>query len=194
MPRITPANVSADVKVVDVDRSGPDHSVSSALARPKSSTFTASVAADLDVGWFEIAMDDAGGVGGVEGIGNLLSDSQRLWERDCTTAYPSVQAVALDELEHEGWCGAAQFKTVDRTDVRVIERGEESRLAFEACHAIGVNCAHRRQDLQGDVAIERRVASAIDLAHPSALRGPRGSRRVRGACRRQGPSMVRRSL
>ena len=116
-------------------------------------------------------MDDAGGVGGVEGIGNLLSDGQRLRESQRTTAHSSVQAVALDELEHQGRCGAAQFNTVDRTDVRVIERGEESRLAFEACHAIGVQRELRRQDLQRDVAIERRVASAIYLAHPPGAEG-----------------------
>ena len=80
MPRITPGNVPAAVKVVDVDRSGPDPSVSNAFGETEVEHLHRSVAADLDVGWFEIAMDDAGGVGGVERIGNLLSDGQRLRE------------------------------------------------------------------------------------------------------------------
>ena len=50
-------------------------------------------------------------------------------------------------------------------DVRVIQRGERLRLAREAGEAIGIGSERLRQDLDRDVAIEPRVARAIDLAH-----------------------------
>ena len=49
----------------------------------------------------------------------------------------------------------------------MIERGEQSRFALESRHAIGVGRERRRQDLHRDVAIELRVARAIDLSHPA---------------------------
>ena len=56
---------------------------------------------------------------------------------------------------------------MDRGDVRVIERGEHLRFALEARQALRIGGEHLRQDLQGDVAPEPRVAGAIDLAHPA---------------------------
>ena len=47
----------------------------------------------------------------------------------------------------------------------MIERGEQSRLALEARAAIGIAEHRVGQDLEGDVATERRVARPIDLAH-----------------------------
>jgi hypothetical protein len=52
-----------------------------ALARPKSSTFTVPVGADLDVGRLEIAMDDALRVRGVERRGDL-PDGHRVGGRE----------------------------------------------------------------------------------------------------------------
>jgi hypothetical protein len=48
-----------------------------ALARPKSSTFTVPVGADLDVGRLEIAMDDALGVCARQRLSDLSGDIQR---------------------------------------------------------------------------------------------------------------------
>ena len=86
-------------------------------------------------------------------------------ERQRAPAHAIVQRVALDQLEHQGRHAAGVFETVDCPDVRMIERREQSRFALEARHAIGVRRERRRQDLQRDVAIQLRVARAIDLAH-----------------------------
>src|SRR5580765_5596374 len=49
----------------------------------------------------------------------------------------------------------------------MVERGEELGFAFEAGDAIGIDSEEFRQDLQRDIAIQLRVARAIDLAHPA---------------------------
>jgi hypothetical protein len=51
------------------------------------------------------------------------------------------------------------------TDVRVVQCGDRARLAREAFRELG------RRDLDGDVAIESRVARAIDLAHAAFTDG-----------------------
>jgi len=47
----------------------------------------------------------------------------------------------------------------------MIERRKRLRLASEARQAIGVDGERVGEDLQRDVAIERRVAGAVDLSH-----------------------------
>ena len=52
----------------------------------------------------------------------------------------------------------------------MVECGEHLRFAFEASQAIAVVGQMLRQDLDGDVALQLRVARAIDLAHATPTR------------------------
>ena len=47
----------------------------------------------------------------------------------------------------------------------MIERGEQLRFALEPRQAVGIESEQLGQDLQGDVAIQLRVAGAVHLAH-----------------------------
>jgi hypothetical protein len=49
--------------------------------------------------------------------------------------------------------------------VRVVERGDHARLALESRARVGVAGNVRRQQLDGDAAIEPRVARPVDVAH-----------------------------
>ena len=60
---------------------------------------------------------------------------------------------------------AALLDAVDRRDVRMIERRERLGLALEPGDAVAIGGKEMRQRFDGDVAIEPRVAGAIDLAH-----------------------------
>ncbi len=54
----------------------------------------------------------------------------------------------------------------------MIERGQDLRFALEAGEPVGIEGEEIGEDLQRNVAIERRVACAIDLAHTArAKRG-----------------------
>ncbi len=50
-------------------------------------------------------------------------------------------------------------------DVRMIERRDRARLAFEAVAQLRVGGQGRRQDLDGHAAIKPRVARPVDFAH-----------------------------
>src|SRR5947208_12422357 len=57
---------------------------------------------------------------------------------------------------------------LDRDDRRVVERRGEPRLPQEALPEADVARELRRQQLQRDVALERKLVRAIDDAHASA--------------------------
>src|SRR5262245_35191798 len=63
------------------------------------------------------------------------------------------------------------FETVDLRDVRVIQRRERLGFAGEAREPCGIAREQLREHLDRDLAIERRVARAIDLTQsPGAER------------------------
>ena len=162
------------------------------LCQPEVQHLHHALGRDLDVGGFEIAMDDPRLVGGVERVGDLLRDGQQPRRSERAPRTRSVQRVALDQLQHQGRRVAGVFETVDRPDVRMIERREQSCFAFEARQPIGIGRERRRQDLDRDVAPELRVVRAIHLAHPARardarldpIRGPATGRPARRRARR----------
>ena len=54
---------------------------------------------------------------------------------------------------------------VQGADVRVVQRGDEPRLAREPLAGRGVDDARPGDDLDRDRALEARVAGAVDRAH-----------------------------
>jgi hypothetical protein len=80
----------------------------------------------------------------------------------------SAKCVAFDELEHQAAHVLAFFDAVDRGDVRVIQRRNHAGLALEARQPFGRGDERRRKDFDGDVALEPRVAGAIDITHAAA--------------------------
>ena len=110
-------------------------------------------------------MDDALAMRPVERVGDLGGDLQRLVERKRSLHEPRGQRLAL-EMRHDQVVRAIDVAdVVDAADVRMIERGNRPRLAFETCTQIGIAGDFSWQDLDGDCAIEARVAGFVDLAH-----------------------------
>src|SRR5262249_33536045 len=62
------------------------------------------------------------------------------------------------------------FQTEERGNVRMMQSGEQARLALEARQPVGVVGAVVLDDLDGDLAIESGVAGAGDFA-PAANAG-----------------------
>jgi hypothetical protein len=70
-----------------------------------------------------------------------------------------LEVLALDELEREEGLAVGLLEPVDRGGVRVVERGEQIRLALEAPEPLGVLRDLGRQDLDRHVAVEVRVGA-----------------------------------
>ena len=118
-------------------------------------------------------MDDALLVRRFERLGDLLRDRQRLVDRDRPARNALRQVLALDEFHHQRTDTVGFFETVDLRDVGMIQRCEGLRFAREPCEPVGVARERVRQDFDRDVAIQLRIAGAIDLAHTP---GPKGGK------------------
>ena len=52
------------------------------------------------------------------------------------------------------------------TDIRVVQRGRSPRLANETAFPLGVSQLRVSQNLQGDEAVQVRVAGLVNHTHP----------------------------
>ena len=149
------------------------------LGEPEVEHLHATVGRQLDVLRFEITMNDATLVCGIERIGDLPRDRQRLGDRECTrdasiggTTQALSERGSFDELQHQGWRAGVLLDAVDLSDVRMIERGEDTRFPIEARAALGIGDPLRRQNLDRDVAAEPAVATAVHRPHAAHAQEP----------------------
>jgi hypothetical protein len=118
-----------------------------------------------DVARFEVAVDDPLAVRLVERIGDLTGDVERLFDRQRTFVEPLAQRFPVEVLHHQVRRAVSVADVVEGADVRVVQRGDALRLAIEPRLELGIVGQPSRQDLDGDGALEPRVAGLVDLAH-----------------------------
>jgi hypothetical protein len=119
-----------------------------------------------------VAMHDALAMCLVERVADLDADRERKIDRKGSTGEPRGQRVAFEILQDEIWGAVLVPHVVQRADVRVVELRDGARLAVEALPELRVGGDVRRQHLDGDGAIQPRIARAIHFAH--AARPERG--------------------
>ena len=125
-------------------------------------------------------MDHSARVRRLEPAHDLASDRQRLAERKWAGTQPPRQRFALDQLHDQEpdrrprlipdeparpgvRHGLAEF--VDLRHVRMVERRQRARLAFEARNPIGVGRHALGEHLECHVPPQPEVAGAPNLAH-----------------------------
>jgi hypothetical protein len=116
-------------------------------------------------------MHDAALVRRLDRFRDLPGDRQRLVEGERACAQPLLERRPVDELEDEREDAVRLLDAVDRRDVRVVERGEQLRLALEAGEPLRVGANRLRQHLDRHLAPQARVARAVDLTHPPGAEG-----------------------
>src|SRR5262249_38258064 len=112
-------------------------------------------------------MDDPGGVRGLERLGDLPANAERLLERKGPRCESLRECLTLLELDSEMWRSARVFKSVDRSDVRVIERSNRPRLAPEPSEPVRVSPKLVWQPLDRDLTIQFLIPGPVDLSHSS---------------------------
>jgi hypothetical protein len=123
----------------------------------------APVLADQGVLGLEVAVDEAGLVGGGEAASGLQEHGDDLGPRPRLTQ-PLAQGLAAHELHGEEDLVAGLADLVDVDDVRVREPGEGLGLAEEGGAGPGV-AARVVHELDGDLAVELLVVGGEDHAH-----------------------------
>jgi hypothetical protein len=116
-------------------------------------------------------VNDAVRVRLVERIRDRHGVAQRFVDRHRAARDPLRQVLAVEELHDEELAPFVVADVVERADVGMLERGDRARLAVEALAELRVGGKGRRQDLDGDGAIEPGVARAVDLPHAAGADG-----------------------
>ena len=164
-----PSRVPAEVTVGSCDRSRVELGWGECLGQAEVEHFDLTLRRDLDVGGFEIAMDDALRVRRIERVGHLAGQPQRLAHRHRPSRDDVGERVAFDELEHQGPNAVSVFDPVERRDMRMIERGEQPRFAIEPRQSIRIERGGGGEDLDRHIAAEPRCR-ARGRPHPCRLR------------------------
>ena len=131
------------------------------------------VGGDEDVAGLDVAVDEAGVVGGVEGRRDARADVDRqLGAEPGLHVEQLAQALAVDELHDDGLAALVLEHVVDGDDVRVGQAGDGDGLAAEALGDDGVGGQARLEPLEGDLAVERDVGGQPHLGHPALGQPP----------------------
>ena len=122
-------------------------------------------------------MNDAAVVRGLQRVGDLACDGDRVTHREGARPQSVRERAPLDELHDEelravGGAGRTRFlEPIERGNVRMTETGENLRLALEAFDTFRVVRRRGGQGLDRHIATEPRIARAIHLPHaPGAQR------------------------
>ena len=113
----------------------------------------------------QVSVDDSLLVRLFESLGDLARERQGLIQGKGTRLEPLRQGRALDQLHDERACSFGFLEPEDRRDVRMVELGEQLRLALEPRQPLRVLCERRRQHLDRHLALEPGVGRPVDLPH-----------------------------
>ena len=124
---------------------------------------------DQSVTRLDVAVDEAAGVGGVEGGGDLVDDRRRAGGLERSLAQDQrVEIGALDEAHRQVELTVLLAGVIDRDHVGVIDRGRRPRLLLEALAEALVPGEVGGDQLQRDLPAEVDLDRPVDDAHPAA--------------------------
>ena len=136
-------------------------------------------------------MNDASSVRGVERLGDLTRDGRRLLERKRAICQTQFERWTFHQFQDKSGEALVLGNAVYRSDVRMIEGGEDVRLALETSTSVGVAGDRVRQHLERHLPLQRQVACAIHLAHPARPERCQDLERAKGAPGRSGIGVAR---
>jgi hypothetical protein len=125
------------------------------------------VSGEKDVLGLQVPVHDAALVRGRESAGDLQREVDRLARVERRPGEPRPQGLSLEELRDGVGDVALDAEIVDGEDVRMRQGGDRLGFPLEARARFRVAREMLWQDLDRDVAIQLRVAGAIDLSHPA---------------------------
>ena len=127
------------------------------------------LAGDEDIARLDVAMDDAAGVGVLEGGADLGDEFERAGQIELAAMAQMVDVHAVDEFHDQiGIALGGAAVIVDVNDVRVVERGHGLGFAFKADTGVRVGAGLARQDFDRHAAGEAGVKTLIHRAHAAA--------------------------
>src|SRR5262249_27715936 len=89
------------------------------------------VGGDFDVGRFQITVNDALLMRSFESFGYLPRELQRFFQGNRAVLQSIGQGLAFDEFKYQETCASIFVQSMNRCDVRMVERRKQLRFAFK---------------------------------------------------------------
>ena len=99
-----------------------------------------------EVRWFDVPVDDALCVGGVQRIGNLNPQFQHLFGRKWSPADEMLQRLTIQKLHSDESLAFVFTNFVNGADIWMVQRRSSLRLALEAFQGLMVSGYIVRQE------------------------------------------------
>ena len=123
---------------------------------------------DKYVGRLDIAVDDAIGVGGIKGIGDLNAERQNLVGLERAIGDAMFERYAVKELHDDEGIAILFAYVMNRADVRMVQRGSRLGLPLEAAESLRIFGYFVRQELESDETVQTAVFRLVHHAHSTA--------------------------
>ena len=108
------------------------------FGQPKVEHLHHAIVSDLDVGWFQIPVDDPLLMRGFQRLGDLLRYRKCFINWYWSLRDPIRQCRPLNQFEDQRLLARSFFEAVDVPDVGMVQRGEDFGFALEANQAIRI--------------------------------------------------------
>ena len=121
--------------------------------------------ADEDVLRLDVTMDQIGGVGRVQRLGDRPQEADHIGSHHCAVVHLFGECRALDEPHREIQLTVGLTGVIHRNDVRVIKGRDVLALTSEALTELLISAKARRQHLQRHWTAKAHVFRAVDDGH-----------------------------
>jgi hypothetical protein len=133
--------------------------------------FDPAVPRDEDVVGLQVPVHDPAVVRGCEAAGDLHAVSHGFRRRKrASRPETDAEGLALEQLCDDEVRRALGADIVNGENVRMIQRGDRTRLALETCQRVDA-ARDGREDLDRDVAGEPGIVGAVDFTHAAGAKG-----------------------
>ena len=122
---------------------------------------------DQDVGRFEVPVNHPCCMSGVERMSDLQPDDDCALDRQRAFRELVGECLPFEKLHDQERDAVLLANVMQRADVRMIQAGDRASLAPQALEAALVGGCRCWEDLDRNLAVEPRVTSTINLAHPA---------------------------
>ena len=116
-------------------------------------------------------MDHAVAVGFIQRVRHLRAILQHLVRGKRPPPDTHAQSFAFQVLQHQVVGSFVLSNVIQNTDVRMRELGNGASLALETFAEFRIAGKMVRQDFDGDIAVQSRIAGAVNFAHPAGSSG-----------------------